>query len=126
MAALSYAHAATLLNYSLRNSTVYLALFLSDPGADATGTEVSGGSYARQPVTLGAPTIVSGVETCINSAGVDFPTATVAWGTVAYWAIYSASTGGNMLWYGAFTRSKFVDINDSITIPAGNLTITLG
>ena len=39
MAALSNVHAASLLNTSLRSGTYYLALFLTDPTAAATGTD---------------------------------------------------------------------------------------
>lgn len=125
MGALSYTHATSLLNYSLRNNTVYLALFTSNPAPDGSGTEVSGGAYARKAVTFGAPSLVGGVETCSNSAAVAFDTATTAWGSVAYWAIFSASTGGTLLWYGAFSRSKTIDVDDSITVPIGNLVVTL-
>jgi hypothetical protein len=49
-----------------------------------TGTEVSGGSYARTAVTFGAPS--DGVTT--NSAAVEFPQATGSWGSVG-WIGYS-------------------------------------
>ena len=48
MAALSNVHAASLLNTSLRSGTYYLALFLTDPTAAATGTEASGGGGELQ------------------------------------------------------------------------------
>ena len=48
MAALSNVHAASLLNTSLRSGTYYLALFLTDPTAAATGTEASGGGYVDE------------------------------------------------------------------------------
>jgi hypothetical protein len=49
-----------IIDHMLRNqaytppSTVYVALFTTATGDDGSGTEVSGGSYARQAVTLGA------------------------------------------------------------------------
>ena len=49
-----------ILDHVLRNSsytppsTVYAALFTSNPDEDGSGTEVTGGSYARQAVTFGA------------------------------------------------------------------------
>lgn len=54
MSALSNVHASTLLNASLRSGTYYLALFLTDPTASGTGTEVSGGGYARKIINFGA------------------------------------------------------------------------
>lgn len=125
MGALSYTHAAELINYSLRNSTVYLALYLNDPGPDASGTEVSGTGYGRVPITLGTPSVVNGKSTSTNSAAVNFGTAGSAWGTVSYWAIYDASTGGELLWYGTFSRTKTIEISDSVVIASGELSVTL-
>lgn len=93
MSALSNVHASTLLNTSLRSGTYYLALFLTDPTASGTGTEVSGGGYARKIINFSAPSLVSGKEQVSNSAPVDFGTLTADLGTVAYWGItITAST----------------------------------
>ena len=96
MSALSNVHASTLLNTSLRSGTYYLALFLTDPTASGTGTEVSGGGYARKIINFSAPSLVSGKEQVSNSAPVDFGTLTADLGTVAYWGIYDALTAGNL------------------------------
>jgi hypothetical protein len=67
-----------LINATLRNTsytspaTVYVGLYTTDPTDADTGTEVSGGSYARTAVTFGAPS--NGVT--LNSAAVEFPQAT--------------------------------------------------
>ena len=61
-------------------ATVYVSLWTSDPTDAGSGTEVSGGSYARTSVTFGAPS--DGVTT--NNADVTFPTATASWGTVGW------------------------------------------
>ena len=98
MSALSNVHASTLLNTSLRSGTYYLALFLTDPTASGTGTEVSGGGYARKIINFSAPSLVSGTEQVSNSAPVDFGTLTADLGTVAYWGIYDALTAGNFLY----------------------------
>ena len=119
MSALSNVHASTLLNTSLRSGTYYLALFLTDPTASGTGTEVSGGGYARKIINFSAPSLVSGnagVLVLENHAGL---------GTVAYWGIYDALTAGNLLWYGSFTRSKNVLNGDAITVSAGAIVCTL-
>ncbi|MEK4349665.1 MULTISPECIES: phage tail fiber protein [Paenibacillus] len=95
---------AALLNAALRNTaftgpaTVYIALYKSDPTAADTGTEVSGGSYARQAVTFGAPTLVSGQQTVANTAEVVFPVATADWGLVTHIGLRTAATGGSLLW----------------------------
>lgn len=116
-----------LINATLRNTaytspaTVYVGLYTSDPGEGNTGTEVSGGSYARTAVTFGAPS--NGVST--NSASVTFPTATGTWGTVTHIGILDASTSGNLLYYTPLDASKAIASGDVFTISTGNLSVTL-
>lgn len=125
MGALSNTHAIEIINYSLRNSTVYMALYINDPGADASGTEVSGTGYGRVAIVMGVPAVVGGKATSSNTNAVNFGTAGSAWGTVSYWAIYDSSTGGQMLWYGAFSRQKTIEVNDSVVVAIGELDVTL-
>ena len=125
MAALSNTHAIELINYSLRNSTVYLALYANDPGADASGTEISGTGYGRVAIVLGQPTVVGGKATSSNTNAVNFGTAGSAWGPVQYWAIYDSASGGQLLWFGPFQRTKTVEINDSVVVAIGELDVTL-
>jgi hypothetical protein len=102
-------------------ATVYLALYTSDPTDADTGTEVSGGSYARQSITMGSPS--NGVST--NSADIEFPQATGSWGTVAYVGIRDASTAGNLLYHTALDTSKAIDTGDIFKIATGSLSVTL-
>ena len=125
MGALSQNHALELLTSSLRGSTLYVALYNSDPTPADSGTEVSGGSYARQVISFSAPALVNGVPTTCNSAAVTFPRASTAWGSVPYWGIRTASTGGTLRWQGSFTQEKTVDSNDTITLYPGEIVITL-
>ena len=116
-----------LINAVLRNTTytspatVYVSLYTSDPTDADTGTEVSGGSYARTAVTMGAPS--NGVST--NSADVTFPTATASWGTVSHIGIHDASTAGNLLFHTPLDTSKTIDSGDIFKITTGNLSVTL-
>ena len=116
-----------LINATLRNTsytspaTVYVALYTTDPTDADTGTEVSGGSYARTAVTFGAPS--NGVST--NSAAVEFPTCTSSWGTITHIGIRDASTSGNLLYHTALTTSKVIDVDDIFRITTGDLSVTL-
>jgi hypothetical protein len=101
-------------------ATLYVGLYTSDPGEANTGTEVSGGSYARQTITF---TVTANQAS--NTAAVEFPTASASWGTVTYAAIFDASTTGNMLAYGALTTSKTIASGDVLRIPAGDFDINL-
>jgi hypothetical protein len=102
-------------------TTTYLALFTSDPTDAGTGTEVSGGSYARQSISWNTP--ASGATT--NSADVTFPQATGNYGTVTHIGIYDASSSGNLLYHGALSASKSVETNDTFIVEAGDLSVSL-
>jgi len=116
-----------LINATLRNTsytsptTVYVALYTSDPTDADSGTEVSGGSYSRTAVTFGAPS--NGVAT--NNADVTFPTSTGSWGTVTHVGVRDATTAGNLLYHASLTTSKTVGSGDIFKISSGNLSVTL-
>jgi hypothetical protein len=116
-----------LVNATLRNTsytsptTVYVALYTTDPTDADTGTEVSGNGYARQSVTFSSPS--NGATS--NSAAVEFPQATGSWGTVAYIGLRDASSGGNLLYHTALDASKTIATGDVFRISAGSLTVTL-
>jgi len=106
-------------NSVTRPTAWYVALFTSATTDVGGGTECSGGSYARQSVTF---TITN--DTASNSAQILFPTASSSWGTISYFAIYDASTGGNMLFHGPLSSSKLIDIGDSFLFNIGGLSVT--
>lgn len=125
MAALSNVHAASILNTSLRSGTYYLALFLTDPTASGTGTEASGGGYARKVISFDAPSLVAGKQQVKNTDTVDYGVITADIGTVSYWGIFDSQTGGNLLWFGSFARGKNVLNGDAITVNAGAIVCNI-
>lgn len=102
-------------------TTVYVGLYTSDPTDANTGTEVSGGSYARQSATFAAPSNGSSA----SNADITFPQATANWGTVGWIGILDASTSGNLLYHTALDASKTIETGDIFKIASGNLTVTL-
>jgi len=116
-----------LINATLRNTsytsvaTIYVALYTTDPTDADTGTEVTGGSYARTAVTFAAPS--NGVS--LSSADVTFPTCTAGWGTVTHIGLRDASTAGNLLYHTPLDTSKTIDSGDIFKISTGNLSVTL-
>jgi hypothetical protein len=116
-----------LINATLRNTsftspaTVYLGLYTSDPTDANTGTEVSGGSYARVAVTMGAPS--NGVS--LNTAAIEFAQATGSWGTVGWIGILDALTTGNLLYHTPLDVSKTISSGDIFKIAIGSLSVTL-
>lgn len=116
-----------LINLTLRNvaytpaTTVYVGLFLSDPTDAGTGTEVSGGAYARTSAVFSA----SSNGSTANTNEILFPSATADWGSITHAGLYDASTGGNLLYYSPLTIPKSIVIGDIFRIAAGNLTVQL-
>jgi hypothetical protein len=115
------------LDHVLRNvsysspTTVYVGLYTSNPTDTNSGTEVTGGSYARQ--SLSVTTASAGVVT--SSADVTFPQCTASWGSVGFIGILDAVTSGNLLMHTALTTAKTIDSGDILKITTGNLTVTL-
>jgi hypothetical protein len=102
-------------------SSVFVALFTSDPTDAGSGTELSGNAYTRKAVTFSAPS--NGVTS--NSADVNFDQATGNWGTVSHIGIYDASTGGNLLYHTPLTSSKTIETGDLFKIATSSLVVTL-
>jgi hypothetical protein len=150
LAAAPPAHAASFTNY-LENklvdwlirgqaftppATLYVGLLTAACSDSSAGTEVTGGSYARVSVvssltnwagtqSAGSTTASSGTSgTTSNNGGITFPAPTANWGVVTHFAIYDASTAGNMLVCQALTTPKTINNGDAApTFNAGALTI---
>lgn len=127
MAEMSNYLETALINGTIRGTTytapttIYVALYTSDPTDANTGTEVSGGSYSRTSVTFAAPS--NGVS--VSNADCTFPQATASWGTVGWIGLMDASTSGNLLYHTPLDTSKVIDNGDIFKISSGNLSVTL-
>lgn len=102
-------------------TTLYVALFTTDPTDAGTGTEVNGGAYKRKVVTFG--TASNGAIS--NNVDVTFDIATANWGTITHVGVFDALTNGNLLFHGTLTASKSINIDDQLKISSGSLTVTL-
>jgi len=112
---------------------VYIALYTSDPTDADTGTEVSGGGYARvlvNPSGGGAPefnvAVTDGDGKLVDKAdSITFPTATAAWGTITQFGAKDAATGGNLLHHGALDEPQVVNTGGTLKIAAGDLKLRM-
>lgn len=118
-------------------ATLYVSLHTTATTDAGGGTEVSGGAYARVAVTAnltnfagtqsaGSTTASSGTGGATsNNSTITFPSPTGNWGTVSHFAIWDASTAGNMLFHGALTTAKTVNNGDAApSFAAAALAIT--
>jgi len=100
-------------------AAVYVALYTVAPTDSGGGTEVTGGSYARQAATFTASS--SGATS--NNSNVDFADMPAA--TVVAIGIHDASTSGNLLLWGTLTTNKTTDAGDTLRIATGDLDISI-
>lgn len=111
----------------------YLALYTTATADAGTGTEVTGGSYAREIVQENGGAspawnlaVVSGTAYRVdNGADVVFTQATASWGTVSHTSVMDAVSAGNMLAHAALTASKTVDNGDTFKFNSGDFDIDL-
>ena len=107
-----------------------VALFTSNPAEDASGTEVSGGAYARvqhNPADANWDAISGTNGTTANTSTITFPTPSGAnWGSVTHFGVFDAASGGNLLFYGALTTSTTINDGDAApSFAAGALTFQI-
>lgn len=126
MSALSDYLEAALLDHTFLNTaytsptTVYLALYTSDPTDADAGTEVSGGGYARQVITFSRTS-----NTVSNDASLSFTASGAAYGTVTHIGVHDDPTAGNLLFHAALTTSKTIADGDTLTFAIGDIDLTL-
>lgn len=110
-----------------RPATLYVALFTATPSDSGGGTEVSGNAYARQGLVTGASSVwTRSAAVGSNTNVITFPVATPSgWGTITHVGIFDASSGGNLLFWGALTASKSVGAGDQFTFQAAQLALTI-
>ena len=89
-------------------------------GDDATaGTELTGGGYARQSLSVAAA--VNGATS--NSADLVWTNMPAA--TVVGVEIWDSAATPVRLWYGALTASRTVAAGDELRLVAGSLTLSM-
>lgn len=103
----------------IKNDTPYLALYTATPTIAGGGTEVSGGSYARQAITYGA---ISGASMS-NSAVITFTGMPAA--NITHYAVLNASTGGTMKGFGALNSAVSTVSGDQVQFVIGAHTINV-
>ena len=103
-----------------RPTTPLKVALVTANGSDTTaGTEVTGGSYARQTLTVGA----ASAGATSNSADVVFAGMPAA--TVVGVEIWDSAGSPVRLWYGALTVSRTVEAGDEIPLTAGSLALSI-
>lgn len=105
-------------------TNLYLALYTSAPNDAGGGTEVTGGSYARENENSwngasGDPTESD------NPNLIEFTQATADWGTIVAVGIHDHLTADQLLLYNTVNSSKDIDSGDTARFPIGTVEIRL-
>lgn len=96
-----------------------LALLTANGTNTAAGTEVTGGSYARQTITMAA---ASG-GSASNNATISFTGLPAA--TVTGVDIYDSAGSPRRTWTGPLTASKTVGAGDTLSFSSGSVVTSL-
>lgn len=119
MSGIATSEANSILDAQLTGS-LYLAMYTTAPTAGSAGTEVTGGSYARQAISFSAAS--GGIKT--QSGAINFPTASAGWGNLVGWAVMSASSGGTRKAFKAFSSIP-INNGDQLSVPASTISVSL-
>ena len=103
---------------------LYLGLSTTAPAMDGSGVkEPSGGGYKRIALNSLMGTPSEGVVA--NSAQVAFDESTASWGTVRYFVVFDAVSGGNLLVYQALDEARAVEKRTLVLFKAGELSFSI-
>lgn len=108
-------------------ATFYIAAVTVLPNFLTTGSELaepSGNGYARVAFdndVTNWPPAADGLKS--NGQPIIFPKATGPWGSIKYWAICDAATGGNIIRWGRMS-TKLIANGTVLRFPVDQLTIT--
>lgn len=99
-----------------------LSLHTSTASATVVGTEVAGGSYARQTITwTGAGSLATGSTS--NAAIINFTVMPVA--TTTDVNIFDSTGTPRRLWWGALTAPKTTAAGDTLSFAIAAVAVTL-
>lgn len=101
-------------------SKLYIGLFISNPGDEGAGTEITYQGYARQPITFTTPAKDSDLSAIAikNDLEITFPTSPTDAGTVTHIGILDSAVGGNMWLYGEAREGLIINAREAPVVLA--------
>ena len=102
------------------HAAFFIGLATTVPTQTSAGTEVTGGSYAREEVVAsGWDASASQTTQLASGQDITFTTATANWGTIQALTFHSLLTGGEYLGWATLTTVKTINSGDTAKIVAG-------
>lgn len=114
----------------LDSASMWLCLFTSVPTDSTTGTEVTGGSYARVAIDrtgTGFAAATGTTATTLPNAVTTFATASADWGAITGFGFCKSLAGSlstDLVFWGSTTVTKSVLNGDTASFAAATLSVT--
>jgi hypothetical protein len=104
-------------------TNTFVQLYSQDPtdAGSSTGALFTRVTYAATGWTRGT----GGAGTLSNTNVITITSSAGSAATASHFAVFDASTGGNLLFYGALSASKSIAIGDEVKFNALQLTLTV-
>ena len=104
-------------------TNTFVQLYSQDPtdAGSATGALYTRVTYAAGGWTRGT----GGAGTLSNTNAITMQSSAGSAATATHFAVFDASTSGNLLFYGALSASKSIAIGDEVKFNALQLTLTV-
>lgn len=104
-------------------TNTYVQLFNGNPTDTGTGGTAL---LSRAAVAAGGWTRgTGGAGTLTNTAAITITSSAGSAVTADYFAVFDASTGGNLIFHGALSASKSIAVGDEVKFNASQLTLTV-
>lgn len=110
--------------YTAPTTPIKVALVSATGSATAAGTEITGGSYARQTVTFAAAVTTASPATIASNVALTYSNMPAV--TVTGVDEYDSAATPVRRWFGALSASKTTNAGDTLTIASGSYTKNLG
>ena len=102
-------------------ATIYVGLSTADPTDAGSGwADPTYTGYARQSIAFGA----AASRSIAQNALVTFAPCTAGSSTAAYYGLWDALSGGNLLAYGSLSVSKVITVGNTPSIASGQVTVS--
>jgi len=102
---------------------VFLGLFRTDPTNQDVGVEITYPEYNRQLVTFTAPVDAAGTSVIRNSVTLRFPRPSTNVGSVPFFGLRSALTGGNLLAFSPWSIAREISSGMEFSVDPGLLEV---
>ena len=104
-------------------TNTYVQLYSQDPtdAGSATGALYTRETYAASGWTRGT----GGAGTLSNTNAIIMQESAGSSATASHFAVFDAVTDGNLLFYGALSASKSIEVGDEVKFNALQLTLTV-